>query len=1039
MIATKYIIAFIILFCMSIMPLLAHKETSLGVDQEKKITVNGVIVDSQQIPLIGVAVVEKGSTQNGIVTNENGEFTIVVSAKSLLVCSYLGFKTQEVAPKPTLKLIMHEEDMLLDDIVIVGYGVQKKESITAALATIETSELIKSPVSNISNALAGRVPGLTMIQKSGEPGKDQSMIRIRGRGTLSDANSEPLIIIDGVERSSMDGIDMNELESMSVLKDASATAVYGVRGANGVIIINTKVGKESKPTVSLNSNVGVQTLTNTPSFLRNADYVRLKDEGLVNDGMTPVFTDMYDLFDGSDPIFYPTRDLYKTFIKSASLRQQHNVNVTGGTKQVKYFVSLGYMNQEGQYNTEGVDKLRIGFDPNPLFERYNMRANVDLDVIKNLTVSIKLSNQLTYSNYPNQSTESLFLTFLQTAQLSGGGIHDGKLINGYLNDPLGSIISSRTASPALFLLQNGANDQKSNTLNVNIGAKYKLDELVKGLSFRVMYAYDNFYSKSETRSKEIDRYSVYKDVETGENKFIQTFFEGQFTDYQKSTANNRVDYLEAAIDYDQKFGDFKVTGLVLYNQRKRRNPNLRYSVPEGIQGVVGRATVGYNNKYLAEFNIGYNGSENFPKGRRFGLFPAYSVAWIPTEESFYPKNEILTYMKIRASYGEVGNDKIGGDRFLYLPAVYSYGSTPSYMFGTYTENQLQYYGAMEGKLGNPNVTWERAVKKNLGVDMGILSDRLTINIDYFRENRDDILINRATVPAIAGVTSLPAVNIGKVSNHGIELMGRWDGNVGNVKYYISANYSYAKNTVKFRDEAKALYPWMMQTGFAVDQKKGYRSAGFYNYYNETVNRPYYSFYGNMVQEGDIKYIDIDGDGIIDQNDMVPIGHNSLPEITYGSTLGMSWKNIDFFVLLQGASRNAIMQTGSIGWAFDNQWRLTLDEHQNRWNSERFSQGEKITMPRLSNDGGNSPNSAASDFWLRNANYLRIKNVEVGYSFPNKWISKVGISSLRAYVNGNNLFTFTKLKNFDPEYSGTTSRGEAYPLLKVFNFGVNLKF
>ncbi|SBV97221.1 TonB-dependent receptor [uncultured Dysgonomonas sp.] len=1018
----------------------AQNKKSPNIQQDNKHKISGIIKDSEGIPLIGVAVVEKGNLKNGTVTDIEGKFDLIISGGGTIICSYVGYKTQEIiVESPILDIVMADNVETLADVVVVGHGIQKKESITAALTTVATNELIKSPVSNVSNALAGRVPGLTMIQKSGEPGKDQSTMRIRGIGTLSDQLSSPLIIIDGVERESMDAIDMNEIESISVLKDASATAVYGVRGANGVIIISTKTGGESKPVVSFSSNVGIQQLANSPAFLSNSNYARLKDEGLENDGMDKVFTDMYDKFDGSDPIFFPTRDLYSTFIKKTSLRHQHNVNITGGTKMVKYFVSLGYMSQEGQYNTEGIENLNIGFDPNPLYERYNVRANVDLDITKDLSISVKLGNQLSYANYPNQDTESLFLSFLQTTQLSGGGIYDGKLVSGYLNDPMGSFLPSRTSSPALFLLQNGANKQKSNTLNLNIGAKYKLDKLTKGLSIRAMFAYDNYYTKSETRSKEIDRYSVYKDPETNENRLIQTHFAGEFTNYNVGTTNNRIDYFEAAIDYDRAFGLFKVTGLFLYNQRKRRNPTLLYNVPEGLQGLVGRATVSYANKYLAEFNIGYNGSENFPEGKRFGVFPAYSLGWVPTEEAFFPKNEIINYIKIRGSYGEVGNDKIGGSRFLYLPSVYSYTSAPTYNFGTYMVDQLQYSGAVEGKLGNPNVTWEKAVKKNIGADIRLFSENLTINGDLFKEDRDNILINRATIPTIVGVTSLPAINMGKVTNHGYELSVRWDGKVRDFTYYIGANYAYAKNKILFKDEANALYPWMMQTGFSVGQLKGYKTSGLYNYYYETESRPYNSFYGNKVQQGDIKYIDIDGDGIIDQNDVVPIGYSTYPEINYGITLGAQWKNFDIFILFQGASHNALMQTSSIGWAFDNQWRQTLNEHLNRWNQERFDNGEKITMPRLSSDGSQSPNSVTSDYWLHNADYLRLKNIEIGYSFPSKWISKMGISSFRAYVNGNNVFTFTKLKNFDPEYSGSTSRGETYPLIKVFNFGINLKF
>ena len=1009
--------------------------------------VTGKVTDSSSEPLIGVNVVEKSNPKNGVITDIDGNFSISVSSSnSILVFSYVGFDRKEVSfaaykQGEPLTVVLSEGSKKLDEVVVVGYGVQKKQSITGAITSVSGTELIKSPVSNVSNAIYGRMSGVTLVQRGGEPGKDQSDIRIRGISTLGSADSSPLIVIDGVERSSMDGIDMNEIESINVLKDASATAVYGIRGANGVIILTTKTGTESKPMVSLSCNVGVQTPTTLPDFLDPYEFALLKNEGMRNDGLIPLFNEddgtLEKLRDGTDPIFYPSKDFYKSFIKKASIKQQYNVNVSGGTKVVKYFVSLGYLNQQGQYNTSSLKDLNVGYDPNPVYKRYNIRSNFDFNFTKDFTGSIKLGGQIADSNYPNNTTESLFSAILNSPPMIGCGVVDGKLVTGYLDDPL-SFMSGRGLSPASVLLNNGYSTQLENTFNINVTLKYRLDMITKGLSVRAMYAYDNFFSRSETRNRTIDTYYAVRDAKTGEVSFPQRTFEGGFETFKESHSVYRIEYFEAALDYQRIFGNrHRVSALLLYNQRKKRMPGLTYSVPQSLQGLVGRATYAYADRYFAEFNLGYNGSENFPEDLRYGVFPAFSLGWVLTEEPFFPKNDYVTFIKLRGSYGEVGNDKIGGSRFLYLPTSYNYGGFV-YQFGTEGLDRESYKSAMEGKIGNPYVTWERAKKKNVGVDIRLFDDKLVIGADYFAENRDNILIKRSTVPAIVGATDLPAVNMGKVENKGYEIEAHWRSNISKFNYHIDANLSYARNKIIFQDEPNAAYEWMMATGFSVGQLKGYRNDGFYNYDDEVANRPYYSFYSNKVQKGDLKYIDIDGDGKIDQNDRVPIGYNEFPKVSYGFTLGGDWKDLDFSLLFQGASQTAIQQRVMTAWAFNLGFNNTLAEHMNRWSEERFAAGEKITMPRLSADGKNSPNSEDSDFWVKDASYLRLKNVEIGYTLSVPKLAKIGVKSLRFYVSGNNLLTFTSLKNTDPE-NPTKNVGAVYPQMKVYNVGLNLRF
>ncbi len=998
-----------------------------------------VKANTDNLGMPGVTVREKGTT-NGTLTDIDGNFNIRVQTQNaILTFSMVGFETQEVSVRNRnfLDITMTESVEMLEQVVVVGYGTQKKQSITGAITSVNSSDLIKSPVTNVSNALSGRLSGVTLVQRGGEPGKDQSDIRIRGISTLNASSSTPLIIIDGVERTSLDGIDMNEIESINVLKDASATAVYGIRGANGVLILTTKIGDESKPTINMSLNGGIQTPTLLPDFLDSYEFALLKNEGMRNDGLVPFYSqsDLDKFRYGTDPIFYPTEDLFKRFFKKHSYRSQYNVNIGGGTKAVKYFISLGYLTQEGQYDTRSIESLNIGFDPNPMYKRYNVRSNFDFNFSKNLTGSIKIGGQFSNSNYPNRATENLFSAILNSPPMLGYGIHEGKLITGYLNDPF-SFLAGRGLSVQSVLLSTGYSNRLDNTININIGLKYDLSDLLKGLSVRGMYAYDHFFSRAEVRNRAIDTYYAVKDA-SDKVVLVPREFEGGFSTFSENHGVYRIEYLETALEYQNNFDNHRVTGLILYNQRKRTIPGLEYAVPESLQGLVGRTTYSFADRYLAEFNLGYNGSENFPIDNRFGIFPAFSLGWVLSEEPFFPKNDIINWIKFRGSYGVVGNDKIGGSRFLYLPTSYTYGPV-IYQFGTEGIDRENYRSAIEGKIGNPFVSWEKAYKRNVGIDLRLFKSRMILAADYFFENRNNILINRATVPEIVGATNLPAVNLGRVQNQGYEFELHWKDKVGEFGYNISGNFSFAKNKILFQDEPLKAYPWMMATDFSVGQLKGYRTDGLYNYQDEVLNRPYYTFYSNMVQRGDIKYIDIDGDGKIDQNDAVPIGYNEYPQITFGTNLDMTWKGFDLSLLLQGASQTSIQQRVMTAWAFNLGANMTLSTHLNRWSEERFNNNDLITMPRLSSDGRNSPNSETSDFWLDDAKYIRLKNLEIGYTFQRGTFTRIGVKSMRIYLNGNNLLTFTELKNADPE-NPTRNVGAVYPQMKVFNIGATVRF
>jgi TonB-linked SusC/RagA family outer membrane protein len=1014
--------------------------------QQQTREVSGVVTDEKGDPIPGANILIKGTTR-GTISDIDGHFSLNVSGEEspVLVISFIGYETQELGAVfgSIMSINLKPTAASLDEVVVVGYGTQKKVSVTASVTSIGTDELVQSPTSNISNSLAGRLPGLVAIQSSGEPGNDQATLKIRGIGTLrTGEESDPLILVDGVERESMNMLDPNEIESINVLKDASATAVFGVRGANGVILITTKTGKEGPPKISFSGNWGLQSVTKIPDMVNAYEYAILKNEGLENDrealGLTndPIPDEVLEILkNGSDPIMYPDVDWFDKLLKKTSLRRQYNVNISGGTDITKYFVSLGYYDQEGQYN---YSNLFDDFDANARYKRYNVRSNFDINVARNLEATVKLGLQVAESSYPGKSAtgaDGVFFDVLKANPLSSPGIIDGKLITGYIDDPLNNILGGRGTNPIATLLSDGFKENFNSTLNLNIGLKYNMDFVTKGLLARGRVAYDSYYKHDVKRSRKVETYNVGRNEETGALYYVKNQDTEPFG-FKEEFDKWRYIYTEVALEYNHGFGPHNVTGLVLYNQGKTYDPDLAYHVPHGVMGLVSRVTYNYDNRYMGEFNLGYNGSENFPKEKRFGFFPAYSLGWVISEESFFPKNNWVTFLKIRGSYGEVGNDKIGGDRFLYLPSVFNYTGNEEggYYFGEEGTNRNHYYGSAEGKLGNPIVTWERAKKMNIGFEMNLLKNRFSFTADYFQEKRDNILWDYGTISSLVAA-DLPAANIGKVDNGGFELEGEWRDNFRKLNYWVKANISYNHNEIKYKDEPKADYPWMMDTGYSVGQFKGYKTDGFINTYEELANVPVYSF-GTNVQRGDLKYVDINGDGIIDYKDKVPIGYTEFPEIVYGISFGGDFKGFDFSVLFQGADHVSNRLTEMAAWPFDQGSRNAQKFHLNRWTEERYENGEEISYPRM-NYSGAGVNNQPSDFWIQSASYIRLKNAEIGYRFKPGILDRFGVESLRLYVNGNNLITWTDMKTYDPE--APSGRGEFYPQMRVINFGFNLQF
>ena len=1014
-------------------------------------TLKGTVVDSKGEPLIGATVLVQGTTL-GTITDVEGKFSVQASVGATLEFSYLGYSTviYKVKTLGDIFITMTEDVHMVEEVVVVGYGVQKKETVTGAISSVNTKALVQSSQANISNALVGRLPGLTAVQKSGEPGNDQSIIRIRGIGSFAGSYDSdlqnPLVMVDGIEVANYNNIDPNEIENVAILKDASATAVYGVRGANGVILITTKRGMVEKPKLSVSTSYAINSFTNLREPMDAYNWaVQLNEtrkyDGYLTGNYDPVFTDeeIRKFKDNSDPVFYPNTNWVDMLFKETSLQTQHNINLRGGTERVKYFASLGVFTQGGMYNNTD---LVPDYDAQVRYKRYNL----DFKLTKRLDVTLNVSDQLEFVNRPNEDTGVVLSYAFAHPPTSGPGVVDGKVIENldgrynYSRNPVTRI-----------MINSGALKNYSNQLNVSVKPTYDLGFLLKGLSVHAMISYQQWNWHSTRYYKEVQTYKAVKKPD-GSPSFLPQGTPSPYGLTESLSQRGRT-YFEAGVNYSGEFGDHKVSALMLYNQTKDNNPNLLYKIPSAYTGLVGRITYSYKNRYLAEFNAGYNGTENFAKGHRFGFFPAYSLGWVLSEESFFPENKIVTYVKIRGSYGEVGNDKIGGQRFLYLPTAYTYNSSDNnsnamasnnaYHFGTIGLDYKKWdLTASEGKLGNPDLTWERAKKMNIGVDLYFWEGRIKFTGDYFRELRDNILANRGSVPVIVGA-DLPAYNLGKMKNYGFDGEISYNDRIGDFNYWIKGLFTFARNEILKMDEVDRAYPYMQRTGKPFEQYFGLIAEGFYNTWEEVndPNRPVSIWNNNKLQPGDVKYKDVNGDGIINNNDMVPIGYSPFPEISYGFSLGGSYKNFDFSVLFQGAANSSKKASKKFyqGWQQDGSALDFLKDWS--WTQEKYERGENITFPHVSANRSQEHNYQNSTLWIRDSKYLRLKNVELGYTFTNSILKKVHIESARIYVNGTNLLTWSGLwKGEDPEVpSYNDNNYEPYPIVRTVNMGLNINF
>lgn len=1007
-----------------------------AVAQER--TIRGTVADANG-PVPFVTVKEAGNPKNGVLSDDKGAFTITLkTASNEIIITSVGYasKTVNIKGKTNISVLMDEAVTGLGEVVTVGYAKQKKMTSTGAVSMISGKELRQSPAASIQNSLVGRLPGLFQQQTSGQPGKDGANFFIRGSSTYTGA-SNPLIVVDDIEYdySQVSQIDPNEVESIAILKDASTTAIYGIKGANGVLVITTRRGKTGAPKVTLRSEAGFQKPTVYRKPLPSHEAIPLLIEHYTNSGQDPnVLLPGYTSPEaiehfrlGDEPYKYPNVNWYDEVMKKSTLQQRNNLDVSGGTESVKYFVSLGYIFQNGIMKELPKDE---DFNSNYYLKRYNFRSNLDVDVTKDFSLRLDLSARLSEINEPN------------FPDVTSGGAWPfwRRITSGLLApwvypiyNPDGSYggKKSGTLNPVGILKYAGYKRQYDNDLNLNLTANHKLDFITKGLSIRGTLAYRNDFQSR--RSVTRGRFPVYEYIsgsDTYEPVFPDLFripVMGEDADFQSGLKRPvRVLNTQAILDYRRAFGNHTLYGLALMNQS---TDVQGANVPGKFRGYAARVGYDFRSRYLLEFNMGYNGSDRFKSKNRYGLFPAVSAGWNVSEEPFFKNNvKFIDYLKLRGSIGEVGNDQLSNTFKYIYEEVYTKPSQ-DYNFG---ESPTSSGVVIPGALANEDVRWERERKIDLGIELHLFKGKLEIVADYFDNLRYDILTTRGSVPVYTGI-SLPPVNIGRVSNKGYEIEATHRHKIGAVNYFLKGNFSFAENKVLFRDEPfNASNPLLLQTGRPVGQIYGYIFDGFYYDDADIAKSPV--AVGKTVKPGDIKFKDINGDNKIDQNDIGPIGHPNLPQVTYGISAGFSYKDFDMSVLFQGAARGSM--DASTMLQIGNSNGIPSEIHKKRWTPETRDIAE---YPRL---GG--VNFDMSTFWLRPLDYLRLKNVEMGYHIPKAWVNRIGVQDIRLYANGLNLITWFNLKIYDvdPESArggAFTEAYSSYPQQKVFNFGLQVSF
>ena len=1023
--------------------------------QQNKRKISGRVTDIKGEPLIGVNVTVDGDA-NGSITNMDGLYEIFVTKKSVVLkFTYIGFKTSEIRTNASTNIYdvtLEEQVNELEETVIVGYGTQRKISNIGAQSSMKMED-IKTPSASLTTTLAGRLAGVVAVQRTGEPGKDAADIWIRGISTPN--TSSPLVLVDGVERSFND-IDPEDIESVTTLKDASATAVYGVRGANGVILIKTKPGKVGKPTVSADYYESFTRFTKMVDLADGITYMNAANEAMRNDGIATKYTEdqIRNTIAGKDPYLYPNVDWLKEIFNDWGHNRRVNVNVRGGSEKVAYYASVSYFNETGMTVT---DKNIDTYDSKMKYSRYNFTTNLNIDVTPTTKVEIGAQGYLGEGNYPAISSADLY-----NAAMSISPVEYPKMffVNGEAFVP-GTSTNNNFNNPYSQATRRGYDNLTKNQIYSNLRVTQDLDMLTKGLKLTAMYAFD-VYNEIHVHQDRAE--STYNFLDTSVpydmngQPILQRIYEGSnVLSYKQETSGNKKTYLEASLNYDRTFNDdHRVSALFLFNQQSKLlypKGTLEDAIPYRMMGIAGRATYSWKDRYFAEFNIGYNGAENFSPKHRFGTFPAFGVGWVVSNEKFWqPLSKAVSFLKIRYTDGKVGNSEVSDRRFMYLDQMKENGDY-GYKFGP---NGTKWSGYETVNMA-VDLIWEESRKQDLGIDLKLFNDDLSIVFDLFKERRENILLKREhSIPSFLGYnTSAPYGNIGIIENKGFD--GTIEYNKRINKDWVIAlrgNVTFNKDKWIQGELPEQKYEWMNQYGHNINGVKGYVAEGLFTQTeiddmarweslsdaNKAITpKPFASQFGT-VKAGDIKYKDLNNDGQIDAYDQTYISRGDVPTTVYGFGFTIGWKDLSVGMMFQGvAGAERVLNGSSVnpfngGGGSGNLYSNIGD----RWTEENPDQN--AFYPRLSYGSettSNINNFQKSTWWVRNMNFLRLKTLQISYNLPKPWVNKVHLKNAAVYVMGTNLFTLSRFKLWDPELN--TDNGASYPNTTSYSVGINFTF
>lgn len=1023
--------------------------------QQNKRKISGRVTDIKGEPLIGVNVTVDGDA-NGSITNMDGLYEIFVTKKSVVLkFTYIGFKTSEIRTNASTNIYdvtLEEQVNELEETVIVGYGTQRKISNIGAQSSMKMED-IKTPSASLTTTLAGRLAGVVAVQRTGEPGKDAADIWIRGISTPN--TSSPLVLVDGVERSFND-IDPEDIESLTTLKDASATAVYGVRGANGVILIKTKPGKVGKPTVSADYYESFTRFTKMVDLADGITYMNAANEAMRNDGIATKYTEdqIRNTIAGKDPYLYPNVDWLKEIFNDWGHNRRVNVNVRGGSEKVAYYASVSYFNETGMTVT---DKNIDTYDSKMKYSRYNFTTNLNIDVTPTTKVEIGAQGYLGEGNYPAISSADLY-----NAAMSISPVEYPKMffVNGEAFVP-GTSTNNNFNNPYSQATRRGYDNLTKNQIYSNLRVTQDLDMLTKGLKLTAMYAFD-VYNEIHVHQDRAE--STYNFLDTSVpydmngQPILQRIYEGSnVLSYTQETSGNKKTYLEASLNYDRTFNDdHRVSALFLFNQQSKLlypKGTLEDAIPYRMMGIAGRATYSWKDRYFAEFNIGYNGAENFSPKHRFGTFPAFGVGWVVSNEKFWqPLSKAVSFLKIRYTDGKVGNSEVSDRRFMYLDQMKENGDY-GYKFGP---NGTKWSGYETVNMA-VDLIWEESRKQDLGIDLKLFNDDLSIVFDLFKERRENILLKREhSIPSFLGYnTSAPYGNIGIIENKGFD--GTIEYNKRINKDWVIAlrgNVTFNKDKWIQGELPEQKYEWMNQYGHNINGVKGYVAEGLFTQTeiddmarweslsdaNKAITpKPFASQFGT-VKAGDIKYKDLNNDGQIDAYDQTYISRGDVPTTVYGFGFTIGWKDLSVGMMFQGvAGAERVLNGSSVnpfngGGGSGNLYSNIGD----RWTEDNPDQN--AFYPRLSYGSettSNINNFQKSTWWVRNMNFLRLKTLQISYNLPKPWVNKVHLKNAAVYVMGTNLFTLSRFKLWDPELN--TDNGASYPNTTSYSVGINFTF